>query len=49
MGGRILFVGASGEETLEGVDDLNLTCQGFDFKNNKLVQEKIEQVKIIKN
>ena len=32
LGGRILFEGTSGEEILEGVDDLNLTCcLGFDF------------------
>ena len=31
LGGRIFFVGTSGEGTLEGVDDLNLTCLGFDF------------------
>ena len=31
LGGRIFFIGASGEGTLEGVDDLNLTCLGFDF------------------
>ena len=30
-GGRIFFVGTLGEGTLEGVDDLNLTCLGFDF------------------
>ena len=31
LGGRIFFIGTSGEGTLEGVDDLNLTCLGFDF------------------
>ena len=31
LGGRIFFVGTSGEGSLEGVDDLNLTCLGFDF------------------
>jgi len=31
LGGRIFFVGTSGEGTLEDVDDLNLTCLGFDF------------------
>ena len=30
LGGRILFEGTSGEEILDGVDDLNLTCLGFD-------------------
>ena len=31
LGDRIFFIGTSGEGTLEGVDDLNLTCLGFDF------------------
>ena len=31
FGGRILFEGISEEEILEDVDDLNLTCLGFDF------------------
>ena len=31
LGGRISFEGASDDEILEGVDDLNLTCLGFDF------------------
>ena len=31
LGGRILFEGTSGEEILDGVDDLNLTCLGFDL------------------
>ena len=31
LGGRILFEGKSGEEILDGVDDLNLTCLGFDL------------------
>ena len=30
LGGTIVFEGTSGEETLDGVDDLNLTCLGFD-------------------
>ena len=30
LGGRILFEETSGEEILDGVDDLNLTCLGFD-------------------
>ena len=30
LGGRISFEGTSGEEILDGVDDLNLTCLGFD-------------------
>ena len=30
LGGRILFEGTSGEEILDGVDDLNLTCLDFD-------------------
>ena len=31
LGGRILFEGTSGEEILEGVDDLNSICLDFDF------------------
>ena len=31
LGSRILFEGSSGEDILEDVDDLNLTCLGFDF------------------
>ena len=31
LGGRIFFVETSGEGTLEDVNDLNLTCLGFDF------------------
>ena len=31
LGGRSSFEGASDDEILEGVDDLNLTCLGFDF------------------
>ena len=31
MGGRILFEGTSGEDIVEGVDDWNLTCLGFDL------------------
>ena len=30
LGGTTVFEGTSGEETLDGVDDLNLTCLGFD-------------------
>ena len=30
LGGRISFEGTSGEEILDGVDDLNLTCLRFD-------------------
>ena len=31
LGGRILLEGKSGREILEGVNDFNLTCLGFDF------------------
>ena len=31
LGDRIFVVGTSVEGTLGGVDDLNLTCLGFDF------------------
>ena len=31
LGGRILFEGTSDEEIVKGVDDLNLTCLGFDL------------------